>query len=39
MVACVPELDAVVVRLGKLPADRRPATEQWFFDLLDALAD
>lgn len=38
MVACVPELDAVIVRLGKLPTDRRPATEQWFFDLLDALA-
>jgi CubicO group peptidase (beta-lactamase class C family) len=37
MVACIPALDAVVVRLGKLPSDRRPATERWFFDLVDAL--
>lgn len=37
MVACVPALDVVVVRLGSLPTDRRPATEQWFFDVLDAL--
>ena len=37
MVACVPELDVVVVRLGKMPSALRPATEQWFFDLLDAL--
>jgi hypothetical protein len=33
----VPALDVVVVRLGSLPSDRRPATEQWFFDVLDAL--
>lgn len=37
MVACVPALDVVVVRLGQLPTEHRPATEQWFFDLLDAL--
>lgn len=37
MVACVPALDAVVVRLGRLPAEVRPATEQWWFDLIDAL--
>lgn len=37
MVACIPALDAVVVRFGELPSDFRPATEQWFFDLLDAL--
>lgn len=37
MVACIPALDAVVVRLGKLPSDRRPATERWFFDVVDAL--
>lgn len=37
MVACVPELDVVVVRLGKMPTELRPATEQWWFDLLDAL--
>jgi CubicO group peptidase (beta-lactamase class C family) len=37
MVACVPALDVVVVRLGKMPSVLRPATEQWFFDLLDAL--
>ncbi len=37
MVACVPALDVVVVRLGKLPAEGRAHTEQWWFDLLDAL--
>lgn len=38
MIACVPALDAVVLRFGQLPSDLRPATEQWFFDVLDALA-
>lgn len=37
MVACIPELDVVVVRLGRMPSDLRPATEQWFFDVVDAL--
>jgi CubicO group peptidase (beta-lactamase class C family) len=37
MVACVPALDLVFVRLGRMPTALRPATEQFFFDLLDAF--
>ena len=37
MVACIPEMDAVVVRFGVMPSALRPATEQWFFDVLSAL--
>ncbi|MFN7149346.1 MAG: serine hydrolase domain-containing protein [Microthrixaceae bacterium] len=37
MVACVPALDLVFVRLGRMPTAVRPATEQFFFDLLDAF--
>jgi CubicO group peptidase (beta-lactamase class C family) len=36
MVACVPALDLVFVRLGRMPTVLRPATERFFFDLLDA---
>ena len=37
MVACVPALDLVFVRLGRMPTALRPATEQFFFDVLDAF--
>lgn len=34
----VPGLDAVVVRLGKSPADLRPAVEAWLAEAVDGLA-
>lgn len=37
LVACVPALDLVVVRLGRMPTALRPATERFWFDLLDAF--
>ncbi len=39
MVACVPSLDLVVVRLGRMPERVRPALEQFFFDVLDTFVD
>lgn len=37
MVACVPALDLVFVRLARSPAALRPAAERFWFDLLDAF--
>jgi CubicO group peptidase (beta-lactamase class C family) len=34
----VPALDAVVVRLGKTPAELRPGVEAWLDELLAAIA-
>lgn len=37
MISCIPALDALVVRFGELPVQLRPATEQWFFDVVGSL--
>jgi len=38
LIAVVPSLDLVMVRLGKTPAAHRPAVLDWYAELLDALA-
>lgn len=38
LIAVVPALDAVIVRLGKTPIEHRPALVAWYRRLLDALA-
>ena len=37
MIACVPALDLVVVRLGRTPTELKPHREQFFFDVLDCF--
>lgn len=38
LIAVVPSLDLVMVRLGKTPAEHRPALFAWYAELLDAIA-
>jgi CubicO group peptidase (beta-lactamase class C family) len=37
-IVCVPDLDVVVVRLGKTPAELRPANVAHLNDVIESLA-
>ena len=39
MIACVPALDLVVVRLGRTPAELKPHLERFWADVLDCFRD